>query len=75
MVLRTLSFDDLEIPLDSRFFTDWEFAGPVTVVIFVLLLVLGALFFDVLDNPLDSRLFTDWQLAVRASVVVVDVFP
>lgn len=74
-VLRTLSFDDLEIPLDSRFFTDWEFAGPVTVVIFALLLVLGALFLDVLDNPLDSRLFTDWQLAVRASVVVVDVFP
>ena len=67
-MLRTLSFDGLDIPLDSRFFTDWELAGLVTVVIFALLLALGALF-------LDSRLFTDLQLAVHASVVVFDVFP
>ena len=74
-MLRTLSFDDLDIPLDFRLFTDWELAGLTSVKVFVLLVVLTVFSFDGLDIPLDFRLFTDWELADLASFVLLDVFP
>lgn len=74
-MLTALSFDDFDIPLDFRLFTDWELAGLTSVMVFVLLVVLTVFSFDGLDIPLDFRLFADWELAGLASFVLLDVFP
>ena len=75
MVLTALSFDDFDIPLDFRLFTDWELPGLTSVMVFVLLVVSTVFSFDDFDIPLDFRLFTDWELAGLASFVLLDVFP
>ena len=69
-MLKALSSDDLDLPLDFRLFTDWELAGLTSVMVFASLLVLKALSSDDLDLPLDFRLFTDWELAGLTSVMV-----